>query len=102
MSYMDIAPYLMGDPISADRRPPTAEEKIRLERNHHAQGYDLWTDWEEATLRRLHARDWTFDAIGRVLGRNRNECGRKASRLGLPSRDARKVGFKGWRRRRVG
>lgn len=60
-----------------------------------------WTDQEEALLRQMHARDWSFDAIGRALNRTRNQCSLKAQRMGLPSRDARKVGFKGWRRRRV-
>lgn len=98
---IDLAPYLMGDPITASRRPPTAEERARLERNYQPKGYDLWTDQEEALLRRLHVRDWTFDAIGRVLGRPRHQCQRKAKHLGLPSRDPGLVGFKGWRRRRV-
>ena len=96
-----VTPILMGDPSATYRRQPTADEMARLENGRVLRGYDFWTEEDEAALRRLHARDWTFEAIARVLGRDRNECGRKAQHMGLPSRDARKVGFKGWRRRRV-
>lgn len=97
---VDVTGYLMGDPISARRRPPTAEEIERSQRGVRTQNW--WTDQEEALLRQMHARDWSYEAIGRALGRDRNQVSHKAQRLGLPSRDARKVGFKGWHRRRVG
>lgn len=95
----DITAYLMGDPISASRRPPTDEEIVRSQRGARDQTW--WSEQEEALLRQMWARDWSLEAIGRALHRTRHQCSRKAQRLGLPARLTRKVGFKGWRRRRT-
>ena len=94
---IDLAPYLMGDPITASRRHPTDEEIERSARGPKSQ--DAWTEQEEAILRQMHARDWSYEAIARALGRTRSQCSTKAQRLHLPAREARRVGFKGARRR---
>ena len=99
MSSIDIAPFLMGDPISTSRRPPTDEEIERSRRGPKTQ--DSWTDHEESILRDMHARDWSYEAIARALGRTRSQCSTRAQRLRLPAREPRRVGFKGSRRRVV-